>query len=373
LSRLGLDLSPVPFLDLRCQAYLAVTSNTVQFGAHVDLVAEVADCGLRGHLGFDVLVQLSPLHFIAQVSAGISVEVIGETLAGIDLDLALEGPAPWHARGRGSVSLFGFSASFDFDETWGAPPAAPLATPDIEGLLIKAYNAPEAWLARAPDPAASPVALTRNAARALADGSLVHPHGSLSVHQRDVPLGVSLERFNRLPVPPQRWDVADPVLGDGPPLPVSGEQREQFAPGQFLPLSDAEQLSRPAFESFRVGLELVAGGVVPADARPTDLRYETKVVAGVVPGSVDLIAALLQSAQAVAGVGVGHELWWTQPAEKVMVAAAPRFAAADAWSFTRAGDVPGATATEVHQAAAAVRAADPHRRLGIVEAWEVAT
>jgi hypothetical protein len=58
LARLGLDLSPASFLDMRCQAYLAVTSNTVQFGARVDLVAEIAGCGLRGHLGFDVLVQL---------------------------------------------------------------------------------------------------------------------------------------------------------------------------------------------------------------------------------------------------------------------------------------------------------------------------
>jgi hypothetical protein len=28
LARLGLDLSPASFLDMRCQAYLAVTSNT---------------------------------------------------------------------------------------------------------------------------------------------------------------------------------------------------------------------------------------------------------------------------------------------------------------------------------------------------------
>jgi hypothetical protein len=376
LARLGLDLSPASFLDMRCQAYMAVTSNTVQFGARVDLVAEIADCGLRGHLGFDVLVQLQPLHFIAEVSAGISVEVIGETLAGIDLDLALEGPAKWRARGRGSVELFGFSASFDFDESWGSSPPEPLSTPDVASLLATAYAAREAWVVRPPDPAASPVGLTSGAARALADGTVVHPHGSLSAHQRVVPLGITIERFNRLPVPAQRWDVSDPVLGAGRPVTVSAEQREEFAPGQFLALSDDEQLGRPAFESFRVGLDFVAADVVLADPRPADLAYETKVIAEDSAQPLPLeLGGLLDSVEAVAGAGIDHELWWQKPADRVTVAATPSFAIADAWSFTAAPDMPvapGVTATEVHQAVAALRATDPRRRVGVVEAWELA-
>jgi Family of unknown function (DUF6603) len=373
LSRLGLDLSPASFLDMRCQAYLAVTSNTVQFGARVDLVAEIADCGLRGHLGFDVLVQLQPLHFIAEISAGISVEVIGETLAGIDLDLAIEGPAQWRARGRGSVELFGFKASFDFDESWGSPPPAALATPDVAGLLAGAYAAREAWVARPPDPATSPVQLTAVATRALAEGAVLHPHGSLSAHQRIVPLGITIERFDRLPVAPQRWDVSNPVLGAGRPVTVSGEQHEEFAPGQFLALTDAEQLARPAFEPFRVGLDMVAEDVLAADPRPADLAYETKVIAedSTQPLAVEL-GPLLVAVEAVAGAGIDHELWWQKPAERVTVADAHTFAVADAWSFTAAADMPpAATATAVYQAAEALRAADPQRRVGVVEAWEL--
>jgi hypothetical protein len=60
LRRIGMDLSPSPIVDLRCEAYFAVTSNTVQFGARLELVAQVAGCGLRGHLGLDVLVQRHP-------------------------------------------------------------------------------------------------------------------------------------------------------------------------------------------------------------------------------------------------------------------------------------------------------------------------
>lgn len=376
LARLGMDLSPAPFLDLRCAAYLAVTSNTVQFGARVDLVAEIADCGLRGHLAFDVLVQLQPLHFVADVSIGIAVEVFGETLAGIDLSLTLEGPAPWRARGRGSVDLFLFSASFDFDETWGQPPPTPLSTPDVARLLADAIRAPDAWKASPPDPAASPVQLTDAAAHALARGTVVHPHGSLRVHQRVVPLGITIERFNRLAVAPQRWDVGAPALGQDRPVDATLEEREQFAPGQFLALTDAEQLSRPAFESFRVGLGFVAAGITDAKARPADIDYEVKVIATDTPAQpmqLD-IGALLMPAQTVVAAGIEHPLWWDQPVEGVTVEASPTFAVADAWSFTQAPDIQpaGDTATEWHQAVAAVEEADPHRRIGVVEAWEVA-
>ena len=98
MRRLALDLSS-GFLQLRAQAYFTLTSNTIQFGARLDLVAEVAGCGLRGFLAFDVLVQFEPFRFVADLSAGIAVQAFGETLAGISLALALEGPAAWRARG----------------------------------------------------------------------------------------------------------------------------------------------------------------------------------------------------------------------------------------------------------------------------------
>ena len=125
LRRIAVEI-PGPLLTMRCEAYLALTTGTVQFGARIELSAEVAGCGLRGYLGLDVLVQIRPhLYFIAEISAGISVEVFGESLASVHLDFALEGPTPWRARGRGEVDLFFFSASFDFETSWGDEPAHP--------------------------------------------------------------------------------------------------------------------------------------------------------------------------------------------------------------------------------------------------------
>jgi uncharacterized protein DUF6603 len=376
LQRIGLDLSPAPFIDLRCQAYLAITTNTVQFGARLDLVAEIAGCGLRGFLGLDVLVELDPLHFIAEVSAGISIEVLGETLAGIHLDLALEGPAPWRARGRGSIDLFFFSASLDFDETWGSPPSRQLPPPDIGGVLVSAIAKPASWTLRAPDLAGSQVQLTEAAARALATGAKLHPHGALTFRQRSVPLGIDLARFNRQPLTrPERWDVGSPTLGG--PVQNPGEVREQFAPGQFLALTDDEQLGRPSFESFRAGLDLVAGSVVPAEGRDADLDYETKTILDEDRSEKVLVdrSGILRAAEAVAlAATIDHPMWWERPTERVTVATEPKLAAADGWSLAPTGvGAEALSATELHQAVAAAIADDPRRELVVVEPWELTT
>ncbi|MFI6959878.1 DUF6603 domain-containing protein [Nocardia sp. NPDC050408] len=376
LNRIAMTLASGPMLQLRCTAYIALTSNTLQFGAFAELVAEVAGCGLRGHLGFDVLIQFSPFHFIAEISAAIAVEVLGETLVGIALDFSLEGPGHWRAAGRGRVDLFLFSASFDFDESWGGSiPAAP-AAPNVGEILTAALRKPDAWRASAPDPATTPVQLTAAAGVALADGGALHPRGSLSVRQKVVPLGIEIDRFNRVPITPQRWDVVDPVLGGGRPAPTTGEEREQFAPAAFLTMTDDAQISRPAFESFRAGLKLVAGEVVTGEERGIDFEYETKVISRHVStgsSAVLNIGSLVAAVERVAGAGIDHPLWWHTGLEAVAVSDGPTYALVNAWSFTEATDIAPVSrnATELYQAVVAARSADPRRVVEVAQAWEM--
>ncbi|TFV61566.1 hypothetical protein E4P42_01345 [Mycobacterium sp. PS03-16] len=377
LNRIAMTLSSGPFLQLRCSAYVAVTSNTLQFGALAELVAEVAGCGLRGHLGFDVLIQFSPFRFVAEISAAVAVEVFGETLVGIALRLTLEGPGGWRAVGRGRVDLFLFSASFDFDEVWGgSAPQAP-AAPDIGAILADALAEPAAWRAYAPDPAGLPVQLTAAAGAALADGAVLHPHGSLSVRQSLIPLGIDIDRCNRIPIPPQRWDIANPVLGDGRPAPAAGEEREQFAPAAFVTMPDDAQLSRPAFEYFRAGMRFVAGEVTTGEERGAEFEYETKVISRRFRlGSriAVTVGNLVEAVESVSGAAFDDPRWWRTARTAVTVTDTPAYAVVDAWSFSEASDVAPVSrnTTELHQAVTAARLADPRRRVEVAEAWEVA-
>lgn len=369
LHRLGMELGN-GFLQMRAQVYFAVTSNTVQLGARIDLAAEVAGCGLRGFLAFDVLVQFDPFRFVAEISAGIAVEVLGETLAGISLWLALEGPAQWHARGRGSIELFLFSASFDFDTSWGDPAPQPLATPDVPAILQAALTERSAWTAQPPDLSRSPVQLSPAARVLLADGTAVHPHGRVTGRQRRVPLGITLERFERVPVAPQRWEVAEPVLAPGVPAETPSEVRDEFAAAAYLELSDDEQLGRPAFEPFRAGLSFSSDSIVVGLGRDVDLTWETSTIDDAPLVLSDLrLATLTTVLDVTSAARADHPVWWQPPAGRVDNVAA-QYVPADTWSLTDAADLMpvAASFSEAHQA---TRTAERGRPLTVVEAWEV--
>src|SRR5205085_10849426 len=56
MRRLTADLSPPSFITLRAEAYFALTTNSVQLGAWIELRGEVASIGAEAHLGFDAIV-----------------------------------------------------------------------------------------------------------------------------------------------------------------------------------------------------------------------------------------------------------------------------------------------------------------------------
>jgi hypothetical protein len=299
--------------------------------------------------------------------------VFGETLAGIALSLALEGPAPWRAKGSGSIDLFLFSASFDFDESWGDPAPAQLATPDVPGILAGEFSKRESWVAQSPDLASSPVQLSAEARKALTDGTVVHPHGRITAHQKRLPLGITISRYERLAVAPQRWDVTAPILGA---IPADGatETREEFAAAQYLEMTRDEELSRPSFEAYRAGMSFTSDRVGGADNRVTVLAWEEKTIDDDPPAPEGLFHEQLFAAMTVADLAqYDHPSWWQRRAETITIAA-PEYVAANTLSLTAADDgmtTAVSTSAEVHELASALRAADRARQVNVVQAWEL--
>jgi hypothetical protein len=104
---------------VRIDGYFAVTSNTVQFGAHAEVFFGIDEINVDGDISFDALFQFSPFAFITEVSASFSVKVLGIGLFSVRVHGTLEGPTPYRARGEGSISLLFFDISVDFDVSWG--------------------------------------------------------------------------------------------------------------------------------------------------------------------------------------------------------------------------------------------------------------
>jgi hypothetical protein len=130
LRRLGFHLdSPVPGIDVRAEGYLAVTSNTVQLGGYLEAGISAGGCGAHGFISVDALVQFTPFHAHADVSAGFEVEVFGLTFCGIRLDGTIDGPGPVTIHGRLTVETFlhdfHFDETFSFGSVNGSPAVPP--------------------------------------------------------------------------------------------------------------------------------------------------------------------------------------------------------------------------------------------------------
>jgi hypothetical protein len=273
--RIAIDILNEDVARIRAETYLAVTTNTVQFGAQAELYFGYSSVSVEGHIGLDALLRFSPLYFIVQVSASVSLKAFGVGVFSVRLDVTLEGPTPWRIHGRASVSLLFFSVSAHIDRTWGESGGLVLPLLDVLALLAAELRKRESWNAELPP--ASTLLVTLRDAQAAAETLVLHPLGSLRVSQRAVPLELAIARVGaQRPGDANRFTLA--VTGGG--LARTGGADERFAAAQFLDMDDAAKLSRPAFESMPGGISLAVAGqsLASAHAVMRVVRYEEAVV-----------------------------------------------------------------------------------------------
>jgi len=377
MHRIALALTPPGVPGLRAEAYVALTTNSVQFGANLELNDEIAGCGVNGHFNFDVLFVWDPTFaFAAHANAGVAVQVLGETLAGINFDLVVEGPAPWHVHGTGSIDLFLFSASLDFDAHWGSPPAQLPPPPDPGLLLANALADASAWVGVPPALQAGRVSLSDVANHAAQNGHVLHPLGGLVVRQRAVPLNISLTRVLNQPIEAQRWALSAPSLAPGVAAAAASAVQDEFPPAQFIDLSQDEKLSRPSFEPMDSGLALTSDAMLASDLRGLDTSYELFLMPDFTPSpalQLSFVVGLEQWMQE-ADVHALNSLWTPPGTPVVSVLVQQPVAPADTqWVSAVALTQPAAGYTAVQQAAVAqFGAVGPAAAVQVVEAWELA-
>ncbi len=275
IARLSLNILNEPFGRIRVMAYFAVTSNTVQFGAHAELFFGVSAFNIDGHIGFDALFQFSPFYFIIELSASLSVKVFGIGFFSVRVKMSLEGPTPYRAKGTGSISLFFFDIDVDFDFTWGESQNTTLPPIEVMPLLKAEFDKLENWKAQLPAGTSILVSLRKiDAAAEL----VLHPVGTLQVSQRYVPLDITLDKIGAQKPNDVKKFVLSPAGTSG--LGKKGDVKESFAMAQFQEMTGANKLSRPSFEKEDGGLELSVTGqqVTTGKAVKRIVRYELIVI-----------------------------------------------------------------------------------------------
>jgi len=253
-KRLSVSILDEPLARIRVEGYLAVTSNTAQFGANAEVFFGLDEFRLEGHIGFDALFRFSPFYFDITFSASLSVKVFGVGLFSVRVHGELEGTSPWYIEGEGSISLLFWDIDVPFSHGWGE--SADTAVPAVAalGILHDEIFKRDNWTAILPPGNQLSVSLREiDATTEL----VLHPVGSLRVSQRAVPLDLHLDSVGSQPVA----DVERvSVTVSDPALRRLDDAEEPFATAQFQQMTDAEKLASPAFEDQHAGVLLGIDG-----------------------------------------------------------------------------------------------------------------
>jgi hypothetical protein len=254
LERIALNLSAGDNPRLRCEAYFALTSNTVQFGARAELYAEAAGFSIQGETGFDVLIQRDPFHFLADFYAQVQLKRKTTNLFKVRVEGALAGPRPLHLKGKATFEILWMDVSIRIDKTLVEGELPPRPEPvDVLAQLKEALGNPGNWTGRLPD-GQRPMVSLRAKPGAPTD-VLLHPLGTLTVKQGVVPLNLDISRFGHTtPAGARRFTISS--VGPGGENQTTESVEDFFAPAQFFEMSDDEKLSVPSFQSMAAGVSI---------------------------------------------------------------------------------------------------------------------
>ena len=255
LERIAIDLSSGDNPRFRCEAYFAITSNTLQFGARAELYAEAVGFSIDGEVGFDVLIQRDPFYFIADFSAQVQLKHGTTSICKVTVEGALSGPRPLHVRGKATIEVFWWDVSVSFDTTFlegeKPPPALPIA---VLPLLKEALSSSGNWVSTLPD-GRRQMATFRNV-KPVNNEVLLHPLGTLTVKQTVVPLNTPISRVGSAPLQGANVFTIEGVsVGT-----ITNTVTDFFAPAQFFEMSDDAKLASPSFESMPAGVKFASDG-----------------------------------------------------------------------------------------------------------------
>jgi hypothetical protein len=268
LRRLSLGLSAAPVLDISFECYMAVTSNSVQFGSAFHLSAQIAGFGIEGGASFDALIEFSPFRLATRVGFYVAITAAGVDLAGIWLEASVEGPNPWLVVGTARFKILGFEEHVRIDEQIGGRTIEPAIDPaDLLTELVAALSDEGAWSVVA---STSPGVVV-SGEPPPEDELVVLPDGILAVSQRAVPLGIELDKAGDAPLGAHDTFEVEPATGS---LTSTGTVHDWFAPGYYFELAAGERLSSPSFERLESGIEFGGGEVIAGDPKPGTLDFE---------------------------------------------------------------------------------------------------
>lgn len=230
--------------------YLAITTNTLQIGAAVNLLLKKGKFTITGGAGFDALFIFHPFSFDIGIFIWVKIAYGSKNLLNMSIDMILTGPNPFRARGKVEFSLLFISLSFPFDKTFGDSQQENLVVEsplqmlkrELEKRSNVSYESP-VWLSEG-------ILFTSDAEDKL------NPLGAIIINQSIVPLKTNIDLFGgTTPAEGERYFEVKPSLQTG----IVTDSYQNFAPAQFIQMTNEQKLSSKPFDSFPAGIKFNFG------------------------------------------------------------------------------------------------------------------
>ena len=251
MRRLSLKLN-YEIVKIKLETYLAVTSNSFQIGARLDLQVGWKKFGLIGYAGFDALFVFKPFRFSFALEAGVAVMVGSAKLFSVDLALSVEGPAKWRVKGKAYFTVLFIPVKCKFSLAWGKDPEEERrATIAVwKDVLLPELLRDTNWITSS--------AKQNNDGKEDDAPMTLQPNDTFSFNQNAVPLDYSMKYCNdALPADYTSFRLKKvSIIADKEEFSLETScLNNDFAPSLYKELSNEERLSNPSYESVTSGFE----------------------------------------------------------------------------------------------------------------------
>lgn len=266
MKRIGMKLN-YDIVKFSLETYFAVTSNTVQFGADVQLKIGWEGYGLFGYFYFNTLFQFNPFAFLFDIGAGVSVKMGSVTLLAISLDLSLGGPAPWKAKGSGKFTIGFLEFKVKFNKTWGKKQKiSEVQYIDLLPVFAAGFEEASNWTVVTTDLVDGLVNVLPYTGTEL----MMNASDTLHFDQKDIPLSRKLDKFGEAKpgdlekLSLSRIGINDPNGADAAEVQWLDESEYRqtqmsFAPSLVTEMDQEEKLAAKSYEYMDSGFSLKCG------------------------------------------------------------------------------------------------------------------
>lgn len=253
MRRLSLSLNH-DIVKIKLETYLAVTSNSFQIGAHLNLQVGWKKFGLIGYAGFDALFVFKPFRFSFSLEVGVAVMVGSAKLFSVDLALSVEGPAKWRVKGKAYFTVLFIPYKCKFSLAWGkSPKEERRATIAVwKDVLLPELLRDNNWITSSAEQNNDCKEKDVNAMLTL------QPNDTFSFNQSAVPFDYPMGLCNdALPEDFTSFHLKKvSIIADKEEFSLETScLNNDFAPSLYKELSNEERLSNPSYESVTSGFE----------------------------------------------------------------------------------------------------------------------